>query len=460
MQANPIQPQFKIRVYNQFKSPTSSDTFNSQGSNIGSSEYDFIDVEQYVSMPVVYEEQASLLNTLSFSIDKFADVLLYKMHIGARVIMWGGYYTDDNSGVRQVFNGTITRIRTQFPNNGRISFSVECMEYGFNQLGKDDFQYYTYPDKDSKRSFANGKTQITLRQVIEGIATEKGIKIGEIDLPPTVANTIFTNKNPEYQKQESDWKFLKRLAQNYGCALWTSLEKGESYLYFKDLNKVKVNAPTTDISFLYIPQGQQGYYLSGSLKDSEVQTFPLAQYSRPRILRDLSVDEDISMAYAVRRTATYFNKETGEFTEAISETTLKDGKKVLTFYEFDESRVEYISKVDRELADLICKQGADKLQWSSGCEDPEDEDPHYARYYYRIVKVVDEEVAVFDTSFMGITLSATCNMDLNIQSQRCYAVRGILRYSSQGQQNTNYYLRGLRHVWDKSGTHTELDMIL
>lgn len=53
-------------------------------------------------------------------------------------------------------------------------------------------------------------------------------------------------------------------------------------------------------------------------------------------------------------------------------------------------------------------------------------------YYYKLVKRVEADVAVFDQSFFGINISATVNQDLDIKTQRSYSIRGISRYNTSG----------------------------
>ncbi len=98
------------------------------------------------------------------------------------------------------------------------------------------------------------------------------------------------------------------------------------------------------------------------------------------------------------------------------------------------------------------------MEWRSNSSAKEETDPRYAAYYYKQTKIVDAEVAVFDRAFFGIEIEATCNMDLDIRcSQRSYSIRGISRYNSSNNTG-RYFLRGLKHVWDSDGTHTELSL--
>lgn len=444
----PLQPHFKIRVFNGKR--IAVDTL--KGSNVTlSSDSSYIDIEMCVTFPVEYEEQASLLNTLKFTVDKYADLLLYYFYIGQSVILYGGYYSDNQNSMRHVFSGTVTRIRTHFADNGRVSFTVECMNYGFTKMGKDP-KTFVYPDKIGDRKFAQSEN-LTLPELIRGIAKENNFEIGEIDLSSSARRVNFDKINIRYQKNVSDWKFLTDLAQDFGCNVWVATEDGVEKLYF--VSQEKAVQKQSDISFLFPLYGvtNKSLRIGGPIQESEVQEFSDPAFNRPRILRDVNVDEDISMAYAVSRSATYFDKTTGEYKEAVSRIeTDKDGNNSITFYELDEQRVQYVNQNMPELADKIREGSPTALPWGSP------DDPNSASYYYKAIKIYDEQTAVFDKAFFGITVSARCNQDLDIHSQRTYKIRGILSYHSK-DLTSSFFLRGLKHIWDSDGNWTELDFI-
>lgn len=443
----PLQPQFKIRVFNGKR--VHLDTL--KGSNVVSSDENYIDIEPCVAFPVVYEEQASLLNTLQFTVDKNADLLLYYFYIGQSVKFHGGYYSDNQSGMRHVFSGTVTRIRTHFSDSGKVSFTVECMNYGFTKLGK-DFKNFVYPDKNGSRKFAQSES-LTLLEIINGIAEENNYEVGAIDLSPSAKSVRFDKTNIRYQKNISDWKFLTMLAQDFGCNVWVSNEDGVEKLNF--VSHEKAFRMQSDISFLFPLYGvtNRNLRMDNTFQDSEVQKFSDTAHNRPRILREVTVEEDISQAYAVSRSAMYFDKTTGEYKDAISKIeTDKDGNNTITFYELDEQRVAYVHQNMPEIADKIRDGSPTSLPWGTP------DNPECASYYYKVVKIYDEQTAVFDRAFFGITVTAKCNQDLNIRSQRTYKIRGILSYHSKNL-NTSFFLRGLKHIWDSDGTWTELDFI-
>ena len=439
----PLQPQFKIRILNGDK--VQPDTL--KGSNVNvATDGSYIDIEACVAYPVTYEEQASLLNTLHFTVDKNADLLLYYFHIGLHVILYGGYYADNQSGMKHVFSGTVTRIKTNFSDNGRVSFTVECMNYGFTKMGK-DFKNFVYPDKNGGRKFAQTES-ISLRDLIVGIAEDNNFEVGDIDLSSSARNINFDKVNIRYQKNVSDWKFLTMLAQDFGCSVWISTEDGVEKLNF--VSHEKAVAKQSDISFLFPLYSDK---MDRNFLDSEIQKFDDSAYNRPRILRSVTVDEDISQAYAVSRSAVYFDRNTGEYKESMSRIeTDKDGKNTITFYELDEQKVEFVHRNMPEIADKIREGSPTSLPWGTP------DNPECASYYYKAIKIYDEQSAVFDKAFFGITVTATCNQDLAIHSQRTYKIRGILSYHSK-DLNTSFFLRGLKHIWDSNGTWTELDFI-
>jgi len=435
----PLQPSFKIRIFD--SKQKDADKLKGTGASAGNN---YVDVEACVAYPVTYEESADLLTHLNFTIDKHAEVLLYYFHIGQKILLKGGYYSDNENSFRDVFSGTVTRIRTRFSDTGRVSFSIECMSYGFTRLGKNP-KNFVYPDKKSARTFAQSE-QLSVSDIIMGIAKENKIAIGTIDLSTEGRKVNYDKISVRYQKNMTDWAFLKQLAKDMGCSVWLENDGGGEKLYFMSHEKA-FSKQKSDISFLYPLEG-----LVKEVEDSEMQRFDDPAYNRPRILREVNVDEDISAAYSVSRSAVYFDKETGEQKEAVSKIEEKDGKRYITFYELNEERVRYIHETNPELADEIRNNGPTDMEWGTP------DNPRCAAYYYTEVRHYEEHQAVFDKAFFGITVTARCNQDLNIRSQRTYKVRGILSYHSKDKE-TSFYLRGLKHIWDSDGTWTELDFI-
>lgn len=437
----PLQPSFKIRIFD--GNLAAIDTLKAP---IARGE-DFIDIESCCSYPVTYEESADMLTHLNFTVDKYADILLYYFHIGQTIILYGGFYADNESGMRHVFTGTVTRIRTRFSDSGRVSFSVECMNYGFTKMGK-DYKNFVYPDISSSRKFAQNET-ISVEQIIRGIAKENNFEIGEISMQSGASKVNFDKVNVRYQKNMTDWQFLTKLAQDFGCSVWISSEDGTDKLYFVS-HETAFAKQSVDIQFVYPLNGRLE-----NLEKGEWQEFDDPSYNRPRILREVTVDEDIANADSITRSAMYYDRDTGEYKEAVSRIeTDKDGNKSTVFYELDEAKVEEVNREDPELADHIRENSPASLKWGTP------DNPRCASYYYKAIRRYEssDEQAIFDMAFFGLTLCAKCNQDLNIRSQRTYQVRGILSYRTKSQKSS-YFLRSLKHIWDADGNWTELEFM-
>lgn len=455
----PLQPQFKIRIFN-LGITGDSEKFYS-GGNSYSVGGKYLDIEEFIEYPVEIEFQASLLNTLTFTITKNSEVILPHIHIGKTVKMYASdFYSDNKDTLRKVFSGSVVKCKTTYADNGKISATVTCMNYGYNQLGKDN-SYYVYPDINSERKFAKGKKEITIKEIIEGICEEAGVQVGEISIK---GNIKLTSKKTRRQKGLTDWAFLNYLAKCYGCSCWLETVDGIDKLFFVDKSQIR-HTVSKGIRFLYPSKGIT------NLTDNEIKRY-FAEggvYDRPRLLRDVSLEEDVSMAYAVTRSAQYFDPESGEKKEGIAATVTrktKEGdteieKMFVEFYELDEQRVAEVDKTNPGLAEAIRNMEPGGLKgWSSDPTGAADEkDPHYTKYYYKKKDVVEENIAVFDQAFRGITVTATCNMDLDVKPQRAYPIRGLIRYNSRSSTEW-YYLQGLTYTWDTNGATMTLNFIM
>lgn len=463
---NGSQPQFKISLYLKEGTPMLVDGVYKASKHTRS---DWMDIEQYVNYPVTYSEEQSLLNTLEFTIDKATYILTTRMRIGQAVVMWGYYYSplghraggSDTSEMRLIFRGTITRMRTNISDSGLCSCRVEAMQYGLIRGGLQK-HYTVYPNKDDLRSYLSGRTRLRVTDMIRGLINDCGLQVGEIRLPAKVAGDVLDSKHQEFQKGQSDWEFLCDLAKKYDCFCYTQLVNGTEKVFFTDKSQ-RVAQINDDIEFrmpsIMDGSGLMGsgtLYRNGKIRDNEIQKFTDKSWNRVRLLRDISIDEDIDSAYAVSRSACWIDPTTGKSKEGVSVT--KNGN--IIFYALDESRVTFIRQTQPELAKQILYNGPANLKWKSDpSSDAPETDPHYAAYYYTQKMILDEHNAVYDSAFRGITISASCNMDLNIRSQRSYRINGIFKWSSGGEPKATYFLRSLKHVWDSNGLRTELDFI-
>lgn len=437
---NPLQPAFKVRIFTGKR----GDIEPLKGTGV-SSGGDYVDIEMCVSYPVTYEESVDLLTHLNFTVDKYADVLLGYFCIGQAVILYGEYYRGNQDTLRKVFSGTVTRVRTKFEDSGHVSFSVECMGYVFTKMGKDK-KNFVYPDSKSTRAFAQ-KDSMSVKDIVEGIAKDNNVQVGGINLSTGARKVDFNKISIRYQKDMSDWQFLAQLAKDFGCTMWIERENDIEKLYFMSWSKALEKQG--NISFLYPLNGRVE-----DIKESEMQRFDDHRFDRPRIIRDVSVEEDMPSADSIMRSSVYFDKETGQQKEVISRIEEgPNGRREIVFYDLNEAKVRYIHEHDPKIADEITRNSPASFEWGTP------DNPRNASYYYTEIRRYEEHEAVFDRAYRGITVTAKTNQDLDIRTGRTYKIRGLISYSTN-KLIRPFFLRGLKHVWDADGTWTELDFIL
>ena len=462
---NGSQPQFVLSVYMGKGTPAVVDGTYKKSSNGGKSSW--LDIEPYVDYPVEYAEEQSLLNRLSFTLSKATTIITARMHLGQSVRLYGYYYTEGGSEMRLVFQGTITRMRVRVTDTGAASCSVEAIQYGFIRSGMQR-RFTTIPNPDDIRPYLCGKQAVRLKDVIAGLIKGCNLEIGDIRLPASMGEELFTKYHQEFQRNQSDWDFLVKLAHKYGCFCYVQRVNGYEKVFFTDkaqqvkqiYDDVEFRLPTiadavgTETGSFSTGLVGAGTYMP-NIRNNEIQKFTDSSWNRVRILRDIDINEDIDQAYAVTRTSSFIDPKTGELKNGIS--TTKDGK--VTFYELDEAKVSYVKQHFPDVANKIMYSSPSEFPWKSDPESETETDPNYAAYYYTQKVILDEQTAVYDQAYRGITITGSCNMDLNIRSQRAYRVNGIFRWSSGGTTQGTYFLRGLKQVWDASGNRTELDFI-
>lgn len=445
MMVRPLQPEFRIKVYGG-KHLTPEEVAKTHAVK----ENKALDITKCVGYPVEYSEEISMINRLTFTVVRNADILLYYFYLGQNITLDGNYYSEDGSALRRVFSGSVTRIRTNFADNGIVTFTIEALAYGFQKLGKDP-KTRSFPDEDGVTKF--NKEEVTVTDVIKKIAEEAGMELGDIDMHPDNSDSVvndkpFSSTNMSIQHNESDYQYLSRLARQFGCTMWTSEEDGVQKINVVHKTKA-MKKQTSGIRFLYPLYGR----VTEATDSEMIRHSGYSQWDRPRILRNLTVEENIADATSISRSAVYIDPETGDSKEATAKIVHNaDGSNSMELYELDEARVKHVNDTMPEVAKYIRDNPPSRMPWGDGTS------PYDAAYYYKRTKIVDETVAVYDGAYFGTTITAKTQMDLRIRSQRAYPIRGIVSYHSKSLLS-NFMLRGLKHIWDVDGCWTELDFI-
>lgn len=408
-------------------------------------DFAFADVSQFID-EVIYEEQADLIRTLTFTIGKFAEVFINHIYITQDVTLYGGYI----GSYAKIFVGKVQRVRTTMPNDGAVKITVECMSTSWTALGKDITNNYVYPDVNSTRRFAKGKSLLTAPEIVRGIVEENNMQMGTLELAPGVANRQFSVQESLHQNRVSDWALLKRLADKCNATIWTEFDKETEKLFFVDRSMVR-NTPSNYfiggkvVSFVYPLRELKDGIGADILKDRNSSFYKKYLDDGQILMFDVSMDQDIASMNSISYGASHFNMETGEqenypAAEIIKE---KDKSAVLRYYELDDAKVAALERDNPAMAKQLRSMNPTGIPWD------------IVKQFLKHVDIADEDSAIYDQAFFGITINATINGDIHVRSQRAYSLYGVLNFSSIGTHG-QYWLYSLKHRWAPGEFLTDL----
>lgn len=487
----PLQPEFKIITYLPKKVPIEGD-FIPRGKNAIDRGTGGDDITQSVGWGVTYEERKDLINTLNFTVVKNVETLITgHLKIGNWVVLYGGFYTDEEKEMKKVFIGNITRLRTNFTTGGVISVDVECVSGFYQKMNKEIYSSYSYPmrgsstkyfvnieDEEEEKNmdgeklnpiYANprpslrDKDILTIEDIVRAIASENKVELREFKIPLQAKNVTFTPKNFIQQRNLTDWEFLRKLGAKYGFFIHQTIENNKEVLYVLN-SYVKTQQMTDildvkDIGFLYQSRSFNDFNPDTSVpKDIEIQKFDKPEWNRIRTLRDVTVTEDVVSAFSTRFVIEYFDDKTGKHEQTTADRWQNEqGEWVTRVYEYDDKIVQRLVDSNHPIAETISLRGCDHLNWKDDAPPGTTFTEYDLNYYYKEKFITDSKTSVYDQAYLGIDITATCNMDLNIKSQKVYPIRGIFRYSSANTVEDKYMLMGLKHIWNADGAITELE---
>lgn len=477
----PLQPEFKIIVYRPGISPVEG-SFIPRGKNATIGGNNSADITESVGWGVTYEERQDLINTLNFTVVKNVETWITNiLKIGNWIELYGGYYTDEIQELQKIFVGSITRLRTNFSSSGVISLDVECISSFYTTMNKEQYISYSYPMSSSKgyiniedeeslkpmfahpRPSLRGKDTLTIEDIVRAIVKDNGVELREFKIPLEAKKVTFTPISFVQQRNVTDWQFLRKLGAKYGFFLHQTIENNKEVVYI--LNSYVKSKQMADIlksdnlGFLYQARTFNDFNPDTSTpKEREIIKTKQSEWDRVRLLRDVTVTEDVTSAHAITRTVEYFDDKTGKLETATADRWQNEqGEWVTRLWEYDDKIVQDVIDSGHPVADTVKFRDSDNLAWIPNTK-PGTKFTHYdANYYYKERIITDEKTSVYDQAYLGIEINATCNMDLNIKAQKVYPIRGIFRYSSAGKTEDEYMLWGLKHIWGADGAITELE---
>jgi hypothetical protein len=406
-----------------------------------------VDVTADVSGDILWESTPDVVTSLSFNLKgnrfidntgalgmasaTFKDVI--KMF--DRVEFSGGAGILDDLNYAPLFRGFVKYIRPQYPNNGSLFVSVECVDYSFR--GAIASGYFAYPSRKSDRKWAEASS-LKPSVIVQNLAKEIGLSLGDIRI---AYDQPFTLTRPLTQRNETDWQILRKLAKQLNCNVWTTFQdNGGSTLNFVDKSYLLDDSNQGEFQFLYpIRSGSEFVYREK--KDSYI------------ILTDVSVEQDFTEMSATRRTVTTFDYAKGEEVTIFEATIQENGKPITKYFTFeiDETKTRSLDPTQRAQLELI-----------AGSLAGEDDSPYnindIAKYFKPATFYDDRRRFVVDKPYYGITVNATCDGNVNIVPRKTYKVLGIGRFGSESLEQ-NLYLRTVRHRWGSRGFLTELEFM-
>jgi hypothetical protein len=365
--------------------------------------------------------------------DNFAD----KMQASTRTNFT--YDTKTSDQYRYAFNGRVFWVKMIY-NKSSEQMRIICkdMSWGATAI---NLPHFTYPSTNSARSFAN-VTTIKLSEIVKGIADDIQIKC-EIQISQDVE---FTFKRAAVQRGITDWAFLRQLAKNSACYVWTNIDPdtGEYTLYFIDRDKA-VNKQNARTEFVWLGRKdnyefKEGAYLPTGNGQTEISRFRPNQIQ----INEIEVDVNPMIAGSNVTQVTDFDEKTGqEVTKLVS---YEEDSESIFYWELDTEKVERLVRENPTEANRIQNMGAFGIP------------PETFKEYYIKRPIPKGIINCIDRPFHGINVSAKIDGDINIEPFQSYPIHGIGKWSTRkSHKSLNYYLYSIVHNWGGGQTfETEL----
>lgn len=383
------------------------------------------DVTRDVEPGTTYDERADQVTTLTVTLKRGA-YYLEVVKPGQQISMIGGTMGSPED-VRLIFTGVVKKLKGNFQDDGQVFLTIEAYDtiWGNATTNK---RHNVYPQKSSPRAWAD-KSVIKASDIIKNITQEMNAEL-ELQLP-NGADIEYGLKRPLPQVNMSDWALLRMLAKRLGCFVWTDLQGDKLIVRFIDSTKVANYSAKT--SFLY-PLRDESEFVIGALKPNQM------------ILRSVSVDEDVQAADANVRIVTKFDDASSQEISLISRQEERDGKRYIYYYQLDTEKVAALERTNPKEATRLISMGGLNIPYEEFIK------------YYKPYEYVEDTVAVWAQIFIGITVTATSDGNIDVRSQQAYEISGIARYSTN-ERIGKFYLRSLKYIWDDDGFRNEYEFM-
>lgn len=379
----------------------------------------YVDYSEKIAYGVSLEMEINTFPVLSFTAKGSEFVTLLGYGIGVRFS--GGTFSNDNYAV--LFEGRIKQIKYSFKDNGLVDVSATCYGTAQNKLAN-SVRYERYPSPTSSREWAK-KSSLTVEEIVSNIANENNLTVKLFEITKNKSYTY----TDSISQESSDWVFLQKLAERYGCFLY---QEGVNDIYFVDKSKVLNADSQRDIEFIY-PLRERGGFSSWNTEEGADKTL----LNKQLLMRSVSVEIDISSMTANTRKVTKFDNSGQEY-KLLKDITEDNNRRVLTYYVLDEEKVAQIRKTDPDYADYLMQNIMDV---------PFEE----VEKFFRLEQRVDERFEVLDAPYFGITITCNTVGNIYIRPYRSYALKGLVKYSGK------YLCTKVTHTWEESGYEANVE---
>jgi len=351
------------------------------------------------------------------------------------------YDTKTSDRYRYLFNGRVFWVKLRY---GKASNTLEviCKDMSWGATSSNNLMHYCYPSKDSKRDFANKPSGvIKLSEIVKGICDEIKIE-SDIQISEDVE---FTFKRASVQHGITDWAYLRNLAKNSGCYVWTNIDPdtGKYTLYFIDRDKA-VNKQNARTEFIWLNRTDDYEFKQLSvLPDATGKTEELAKFKPNQIqIEEIEVDVNPMIAGTNVSIITDFD-DNGQQTQKLVSYT-EDSESII-YWELDREMVERVARTNPKEADRIMNMGPTGIPYDVFIE------------YYKPRPMPKGIINAIDRPFAGISVDATVLGDVNIEPFQSYPIFGIGKWSTRKSSKTlYYYLYSITHEWGSNGFETKL----
>ncbi len=408
-----------------------------------------VDITDSVFGTVTLRTDQNKITYLDFNL---TDVYIHSEYLkrGYEIEFYGGTVETENfyleprankPNYSYLFNGTINHIFTSYPESGKPFITIKCFDYSWKRAGSTN-NYLAYPSPSNPRT-PEFKNSIKLSEIVSVVAKKIGANL-ETDI---VRDTVYFDFSPAVQKNMSDWQFLKKLADDNSCYVWSEPNEGNAKIHFKDKSNLVDNVNLNRIEFVYLTRDLSNGFFQGDYLPTG-DGFNESSLLRPNQIQLKSIDitESPQLAGLNITQVSDFGPNGEEQQRLVFYDETKDE---IIYYELNKPLVEKLQATPEgsKRLDGILNLGAFDIPREVFME------------FYIPVAIPKKSLKAIDRPYLGITVKAKAAGNIKVVPFQSYPIYGIAIYNSINNKKGTYFLKGLEFTWGSDGFNMELEFI-